>query len=163
MPGMVPTTASIESRQVGHDRVEVGEAIIENPTTLASSGDISWSERVAFGSSLANSMATPLSRSVRPRSAEADSDSEGSDASSMPDGLLEPRDGTGDPEGGEIDARTGFVDAPVELIEQGHQAIHPFGDLVDGVERGQRRGGKSEDCARKADQRFEQRRRVSTR
>ena len=90
MPGMVPTTASMRrARSVTTVSRWVNRSS-RRPTTLASSGDTSWSDRVAFGSSLANSIATPLSRSVRPRSAEADSESEGSDASSIPTACSSP-------------------------------------------------------------------------
>ncbi len=60
------------------------------PTTVFNSGETSWSDLVALGSSVASSTATALSRSVRLRSAEAESDSEGRDVSSVPTACSRP-------------------------------------------------------------------------
>ena len=151
MPGMVPTTASISRASSVTTVSRCANRSSSRPATLASSGETCCSDRVALGSSFASSMATPLSRSVRERSAEAESDSEGSDESSIPTACSNPETAPEIPEGGEVDARTGFVHPPFKPIEQGHQAVHAFGDFIDGVERREGRGGKPEHCARKTD------------
>ena len=137
MPGMVPTTASMSRARSVTTVSRWAKRSSSMPTTLASSGDTSCSDRVALGSSLASSIATPLSRSVRMRSAQAESERDGSDESSVPTACSRPETACEMPERGQVDSRSRLVDATLEPLEQCHQAIHPFGDVVDGVERGQ--------------------------
>ena len=90
MPGMVPKTDSMSPANSVTTVSRCVNRSLSIPTTPASSGDTSCRDRVALGSSLASSIAAPLSRSVRKRSAEADSEREGSDESSMPTACSSP-------------------------------------------------------------------------
>ena len=86
-----------DAGQLRHHAIEVTESLIQACRPL-------WRARVkstasvlvAIGSSVAKSMATPLRRSVSDRRAEAESDNDGSDTSSMPTTVLQSRDGLGD-------------------------------------------------------------------
>ena len=104
MPGMVPTTASMSRAKSVTTVSRWAKRSSSRPTTLASSGETSCSDRVALGSSLASSIATPLSRSVRPRSAEAESERDGSDESSVPTACSRPETACRDPQGGQVDS-----------------------------------------------------------
>ena len=68
----------------------MAEPFIERAHHLGELGDMSCRVAVAFGSSVASSMATPLRRSVNERSALAESDRVGSEPSRVPTGLRSP-------------------------------------------------------------------------
>ena len=146
MPGIVPDDRLHQTGPVRSPRRrDAANRSSRMPTTLrrarATPPAATW---WPWGARSASSIATPLSPSARLRSADADSESEGSERVERGSRRFETRDGGGDPECGEVDATARPVHPTLDPFEQRHEAVQLLRQVADGIERPQGRGRQAE-------------------